>query len=93
MSNIVREIKSTTGTLTYQVGTRNAATTLRLKDGETQVLAGLISDEDRKTAWRLRTSFQPPRPARHTVRRPGSCNTNQTSPDTACRRALNADIK
>ena len=50
VSNIVREIKSTTGTLTYQVGTRNAATTLRLKDGETQVLAGLISDEDRKTA-------------------------------------------
>lgn len=50
VSNIVREIKSSTGTLTYQVGTRNAATTLRLKDGETQILAGLISDEDRKTA-------------------------------------------
>jgi general secretion pathway protein D len=49
VSSIVREIKSTTGTLTYQVGTRNAATTLRLKDGETQVLAGLISDEDRKS--------------------------------------------
>ncbi len=50
VSNIVREIKSASGTLTYQVGTRNAATTLRLKDGETQVLAGLISDEDRKSA-------------------------------------------
>lgn len=50
VSNIVREIKSISGTLTYQVGTRNAATTLRLKDGETQVLAGLISDEERKTA-------------------------------------------
>jgi general secretion pathway protein D len=50
VSNIVREIRSTAGTLTYQLGTRNATTTLRLKDGETQVLAGLISDEDRKTA-------------------------------------------
>lgn len=53
VSSIVREIRSTTGTLTYQVGTRNAATTLRLKDGETQVLAGLISDEDRKAANQL----------------------------------------
>jgi len=50
VSNIAREIRSSSGTLTYQIGTRNAATTLRLKDGETQVLAGLISDEDRKTA-------------------------------------------
>jgi len=50
VSNIAREIRSSSGTLTYQIGTRTAATTLRLKDGETQVLAGLISDEDRKTA-------------------------------------------
>ncbi len=50
VSNIAREIRSSTGTLTYQVGTRNAATSLRLKDGETQILAGLISDEDRKVA-------------------------------------------
>jgi general secretion pathway protein D len=53
VSNIVREIRSTSGTLTYQIGTRNAGTTLRLKDGETQVLAGLISDEDRSTASRV----------------------------------------
>ena len=50
VSNIVREIESATGTLTYQLGTRNASTTLRLRDGETQALAGLISDEDRKGA-------------------------------------------
>lgn len=49
VSSISREVRSTTGTLTYQVGTRNASTTLRLKDGETQMLAGLISDEDRKS--------------------------------------------
>lgn len=53
VSSIVREIRSATGTLTYQVGTRNATTSLRLKDGETQVLAGLISDEDRKTATQI----------------------------------------
>lgn len=38
------------GTLAYEVGTRNASTVLRLKDGETQILAGLINDEDRDTA-------------------------------------------
>jgi general secretion pathway protein D len=53
VSNIVREIRGGSGTLTYQIGTRNAGTTLRLKDGETQVLAGLISDEDRSTASRI----------------------------------------
>ena len=53
VSNIVREIRSSNGTLTYQIGTRNAGTTLRLKDGETQVLAGLISDEDRSSASRV----------------------------------------
>jgi len=53
VSSIAREIRSVTGTLTYQVGTRNAATTLRLKDGETQMLAGLISDEDRKSASQI----------------------------------------
>ncbi|MCL1824904.1 MAG: general secretion pathway protein GspD [Betaproteobacteria bacterium] len=54
VSNLVREIKSqTTGTLSYQIGTRNATTVLQLKDGETQILAGLISDEDRVTANRM----------------------------------------
>lgn len=50
VSNIVREIRSRSGSLTYQIGTRLATTNLRLKDGETQALAGLISDEDRKSA-------------------------------------------
>ena len=54
VSNIARELKGTgTNTLTYQIGTRNASTTLRLKDGETQILAGLISDEDRRNATRV----------------------------------------
>lgn len=50
VSNLVREIVSRTGTLAYQIGSRGASTTLRLKDGETQILAGLISDEDRSSA-------------------------------------------
>jgi general secretion pathway protein D len=54
VSNIVKEVRGTsTGTLAYQIGTRNANTMLRLKDGETQILAGLISDEDRRTASRV----------------------------------------
>src|SRR5204863_3513199 len=53
VSNIASQIKTSSGTVAYQVGTRNATTTLRLKDGETQVLAGLISDEDRRSAARV----------------------------------------
>ncbi len=50
VSNVVQQIRSSSGTVTYQIGTRNATTVLRLKDGETQVLAGLINDEDRRIA-------------------------------------------
>lgn len=53
VSNLVREVLSKSGSLSYQIGTRNATTVLRLRDGETQVLAGLISDEDRTTANRV----------------------------------------
>lgn len=57
VSNIVREVTSGTlstgGTLTYQIGTRNANTVLRLRDGETQALAGLITDADRSTTDRV----------------------------------------
>jgi general secretion pathway protein D len=54
VSNIAREIRTVgSNTLTYQIGTRNANTVLRLRDGETQILAGLISDEDRRSADRV----------------------------------------
>lgn len=42
-----------TGTTAYQVGTRNATTTLTLRDGETQVLAGLLSTDESTTTNRL----------------------------------------
>lgn len=53
VSNITNELKTSGGGTVYQLGTRSATTTLRLRDGETQILAGLISDEDRRTASRV----------------------------------------
>jgi general secretion pathway protein D len=54
VSNIIREIfNPTSGTLAYQIGTRNATTVLRLRNGETQILAGLIQDIDRVTSNRV----------------------------------------
>jgi general secretion pathway protein D len=50
VSSLVREVLSKSGSLAYQIGTRGASTVLRLKDGETQILAGLISDEERSSA-------------------------------------------
>ncbi|CDG81312.1 secretin and TonB N-terminal domain-containing protein [Janthinobacterium agaricidamnosum] len=50
VSNVVKDLVSKSGTQAYQIGTRSASTVLRLRDGETQVLAGLISDEDRSSA-------------------------------------------
>ena len=50
VSSVGAQTKTSSGTIAYQVGTRNTATTLRLRDGETQILAGLISDEDRRNA-------------------------------------------
>lgn len=49
VSSIVKQITTPNGTLAYQIGTRNANTVLRLKDGETQILAGLINDQDRRS--------------------------------------------
>jgi general secretion pathway protein D len=53
VSSVSREITTRSGTLAYQIGTRNAATVLRLRDGETQLLAGLISKEERNNASRI----------------------------------------
>jgi len=50
VSTIVNEVTSKNGTLTYRIGTRNANTSLRLKNGETQMLAGLLSDDERSSS-------------------------------------------
>jgi general secretion pathway protein D len=49
VSNIINQLQTKSGSIAYQIGTRTAQTVLRLKDGENQVLAGLINDEDRRT--------------------------------------------
>lgn len=53
VSSLVSSIKTSNGSQAYQIGTRNFNSALRLKDGETQILAGLISDEDRSSASKL----------------------------------------
>lgn len=53
VSTLAKEVRTTSGSLAYQIGTRNANTTLRLRDGETQLLAGLINNEDRSTSNRV----------------------------------------
>lgn len=53
VSSLGDKTTSINGTTAFTIGTRNASTLLRLKDGETQVLAGLISDEERKSASKL----------------------------------------
>lgn len=53
VSNIVKEVVIANGGIAYQVGTRTAATTLALKNGETQVLAGLISDDERRALTKV----------------------------------------
>jgi len=50
VSNIISQVQTKSGSIAYQIGTRTAQTVLRLKDGENQVLAGLINDEDRRSA-------------------------------------------
>jgi len=54
VSSIIKQIQVPIGnggnTLAYQIGTRNASTLLELKDGETQVLAGLIQDSDQNSS-------------------------------------------
>jgi general secretion pathway protein D len=50
VSSILKQVQTASGTIAYEIGTRNASTLLRLKDGETQILAGLIQDSDTRTA-------------------------------------------
>lgn len=53
VSSITNQVKTPAGSITYQIGSRSASTVLRLRDGETQVLAGLIGDEDRMSSNRI----------------------------------------
>ena len=47
VSALGTQTKTASGTIAYQISTRDATTVLRLHDGETQLLAGLISSDER----------------------------------------------
>jgi general secretion pathway protein D len=46
VSNLVRQVGGPAGSVGYELGTRRTSTTLRLADGETQVLAGLTKHDE-----------------------------------------------
>lgn len=50
VSNQTDRLTSSSGTVTYTIGTRNANTILRLKNGETQILAGLLREDEQKVS-------------------------------------------
>ena len=49
VSTLKGRVAGPQGAVAYQIGTRQATTSLRLRDGETQILAGLIRSEDTKS--------------------------------------------
>jgi general secretion pathway protein D len=53
VSSLGESVRTTSGTVAYRIGTRSANTLLQLKDGENQVLAGLISNEDRSSGSKV----------------------------------------
>jgi general secretion pathway protein D len=52
-STLVDTIETKNGATAYRIGTRSAATMLQLKDGENQVLAGLIKNDERSSGTKL----------------------------------------
>lgn len=53
VSSLGLPVTNGSGSTVYRVGTRNTATSLRLHDGETQILAGLITDSDTSTTDKI----------------------------------------
>jgi general secretion pathway protein D len=53
VSNIISQVTTQSGTSAYEIGTRNATTSLRLKNGETDILAGLIDSQERTSGNKI----------------------------------------
>lgn len=49
VSSVLDTITRASGTQAYRLGTRNTSTTLRVRDGETNILAGLIQKDERRS--------------------------------------------
>lgn len=47
VSNLLERLTTPAGSQAYRIGTRSATTVLSLKDGETQILAGLVQREEK----------------------------------------------
>lgn len=53
VSDLIDSLTTKSGTVAYRIGTRSASTVLQLKDGENQVLAGLINNAERSSGNKL----------------------------------------
>lgn len=53
VSSLLNQITGSSGTTAYEIGTRTASTLLQLKNGETDVLAGLIDSEERTSGNKI----------------------------------------
>jgi general secretion pathway protein D len=53
VSSLLNTVTGSSGTTAYEIGTRTANTVLQLKNGETDVLAGLIDTEERTSGNKL----------------------------------------
>lgn len=53
VSSLGPSTTTASGNTVFRIGTRNATTVLRLRDGETQFLAGLVQDEERTTVAKI----------------------------------------
>jgi len=53
ISSLGTSTTTSNGSVVYQIGTRNAETNLRLYDGETQIIGGLINEEERSSTVKV----------------------------------------
>ncbi|MFC0398997.1 cohesin domain-containing protein [Paraburkholderia rhizosphaerae] len=53
VSSLLNTITGSSGTTAYQIGTRTASTVLQLKNGETDILAGLIDSQERTSGDKI----------------------------------------
>ncbi|MEF9413795.1 type IV pilus secretin PilQ [Ralstonia sp. SM1864_UCD524_TZ4] len=53
VSSLTSQMTTRSGTTAYQIGTRSANTVLKLRDGETQLLAGLIKTQQTSNSNRI----------------------------------------
>ena len=53
VSNITDQVTTSSGVVAYTIGSRNAKTTLQLRNNETQILAGLFRDDEQKIRRRV----------------------------------------